>query len=125
MEMKDRMSRVESVVTGLRAAMADNGAKVEEVRREVAGVTAQLSDCCLKLKNDIRNLEQELATLKEEMRSKAQPLAPPAVKVAGPPASLKLVRLFPPSVKKWRTKSTSLWENGKWRLMYATGSLRI
>jgi chromosome segregation ATPase len=47
--------------------MADGSAKPEEVRREVAGLKAQLSDCP-KVKHDLANLERELATLKEEMR---------------------------------------------------------
>jgi chromosome segregation ATPase len=67
-EAKDRTSRVESDVTSLRAAMADNSEKVEEVRREVAGLNAQLSDDCPKVNQDLRNLERELVTLKEEMR---------------------------------------------------------
>jgi hypothetical protein len=69
--------------------MADGGAKVEEVRREVAGLKAQLSECCRKGKKDLTNLEQELAKLKEEMRAtrpKAVPLAPPAANAAVPPA---------------------------------------
>jgi chromosome segregation ATPase len=66
-ETKDRISRVESDVAGLRAAMADGSAKPEEVRREVAGQKAQLSNYCPKVKNDLANLERELATLKEEM----------------------------------------------------------
>jgi chromosome segregation ATPase len=64
----DRTSRVESDVAGLREGMADGSAKVEEVRREVAGLNAQLSDDCPNLNQDLRNLERELATLKEEMR---------------------------------------------------------
>jgi predicted nucleic acid-binding Zn-ribbon protein len=67
-ETKDRTSRVESDVAGLREAMADGSAKVEEVRREVVGVKAQLWDCCPKVKHDLANLERELAKLKEEMR---------------------------------------------------------
>jgi hypothetical protein len=48
--------------------VTDDNAKVEDVRREVAGVKAQLSDCWLKVNRDLTNLEQELAKLKEEMR---------------------------------------------------------
>jgi chromosome segregation ATPase len=67
-EAKDRTSRVESDLAGLRAAMADDSEKVEEVRREVAGVKAQLSDYCPRVNQDLTNLARELATLKEEMR---------------------------------------------------------
>jgi hypothetical protein len=49
-EAKDRMSRVESDVAGLRAVMADGSAKVEEVRREVAGLKAAFSDWRAKVK---------------------------------------------------------------------------
>jgi hypothetical protein len=45
-ETKDRTSRVESCVAGLRAA------KAEEVPRKVAGLEAELSDCCPKVKKD-------------------------------------------------------------------------
>jgi hypothetical protein len=125
-EAKDRTSRVESDVTSLRAAMADNSEKVEEVRPEVAGLKAQFSDYCPKVNQDSANLERELATLKEEMRAtkpKAEPLAPPTadvtvpaapassapakpapklapVKVSPPPAPPKRGKQFPPSVKK-------------------------
>jgi chromosome segregation ATPase len=67
-EVKDRTSRVESDVAGLRVTMADNSAKVEEVQREVAGLKAQLSDCCPKVNQDLTNLARELATLREEIR---------------------------------------------------------
>jgi lipase chaperone LimK len=43
-ETKIRTSQVESDVAGLRAAMTDNSAKVEEVRREVVSLRAQFSD---------------------------------------------------------------------------------
>jgi hypothetical protein len=43
-ETKIRTSQVESDVAGLRAAMADNSTKVEEVRREVVGLRVQFSD---------------------------------------------------------------------------------
>jgi predicted nucleic acid-binding Zn-ribbon protein len=43
-EVKNRTHRVESDVAGLRAAMADDSAKVEDVQREVSGLKAQLSD---------------------------------------------------------------------------------
>jgi hypothetical protein len=36
--------QVESDVAGLRAAMADNSAKVKEVRREVVSLRMQFSD---------------------------------------------------------------------------------
>jgi hypothetical protein len=48
--------------------MADGNAKVEEVRREIGGLKAQLSAYCLKVNQDSANLERELATLKEETR---------------------------------------------------------
>jgi hypothetical protein len=69
--------------------MADWSANVEEVRREIAGLKVQLSDCCPKVKRDLTNLEQEVAKLKEEtgaMRPKPEPLAPPAADGAVPPA---------------------------------------
>jgi chromosome segregation ATPase len=67
-ETTDRTSRVESDLAGLRAAMADGSAKVEEVPGEVAGWKAQLSHCCPKVNQDLTNLARELAALKEEMR---------------------------------------------------------
>jgi hypothetical protein len=48
--------------------MADNSAKVEEVRREGAGLKAQPSECRPNVKKDLTNLKQELAKLKEEIR---------------------------------------------------------
>jgi hypothetical protein len=42
--------------------------KVEEVRREVAGLKAELSDCHPKMKKDMTNLELEHRKLKGEMR---------------------------------------------------------
>jgi hypothetical protein len=51
-ETKDRMSRVESDVAGLRAAMADSGGKVGEV----TGLKAQLSDWP-KVKKEMMNLK--------------------------------------------------------------------
>jgi predicted nucleic acid-binding Zn-ribbon protein len=66
-ETVDLASRVESDVAGLREAMADGSAKVEEVQREFAGPKAQASGCP-KVKHDLANLERELATLKGEMR---------------------------------------------------------
>jgi chromosome segregation ATPase len=56
-----------SAFRGLREAMADVSATVEEVQREVAGLKAQVSHCP-KVKDDLANPERELATLKEEMR---------------------------------------------------------
>jgi hypothetical protein len=67
-EMKDRTARVESDVAGLRAGMTDGSAKVEELGREVVGLKARPSNCCLKVKKDMTNLERELGILKEEMR---------------------------------------------------------
>jgi cell division protein FtsB len=67
-ETKDRTSRVESDVAGLRAAMADVSAKVKEVRREVADLKAHLSVYCPKLKRDFTNLARELANMKEEAK---------------------------------------------------------
>jgi hypothetical protein len=43
-ETKDRTSRVESDVAGLRIAMTDGSAKIEEVWREVAGLKVRLRD---------------------------------------------------------------------------------
>jgi hypothetical protein len=60
--------------------MADGSARVEEVRREVVGLKAELPDCCPKAKKDLANLEHELAKLIEEMRAmklRTEPLAPP------------------------------------------------
>jgi predicted RNase H-like nuclease (RuvC/YqgF family) len=48
--------------------MADNSEKVEEVRREVAGLKAQLSECHPNVNQDFTILEHELAKLKEEIR---------------------------------------------------------
>jgi hypothetical protein len=67
-ETRVRTSRVESGAAGPQAAMAEDRRMVEEVRQEVAGLKAELSDCCQKVKSDLTNLEQELAKLKEEMR---------------------------------------------------------
>jgi chromosome segregation ATPase len=82
-ETKDRTSRVESDVTGLRVAMGDRGTKVEEVRREVAGLKAQLS-AWSKVKKEMRNLQQEFAKLKEEMRTAGPKAEPPAADRAVP-----------------------------------------
>jgi hypothetical protein len=113
--------------------MADGRAKLDEVRREVAGQKAQLSDCSPKVKKDLANLERELATLKGVMRStkpKAELLAPPTadvtvlaapassalakpgpkpapVKVSPPPAPPKQGKQFPPSVKKGKLPNGS------------------
>jgi hypothetical protein len=87
-ETKDRTTRVESDVAGLRAAMADGNTKVEEVRREAAGLKAELSDCCPKVNKDLTSLERELAKLKEEiraMRLKPERIAPPEGDIAAPP----------------------------------------
>jgi chromosome segregation ATPase len=67
-EAKDRTSWVESDVASLREAMADSSANVEEVRREVPGLKAQLSDYCPKVNQDLTNLERELGKLKEALR---------------------------------------------------------
>jgi chromosome segregation ATPase len=67
-ETKDRTPVVESDVGSMRTTMVDGGAKVEEARREAAHLEAQLPECCPKVNQDIVNLEQELAKLKEEMR---------------------------------------------------------
>jgi hypothetical protein len=42
----DHASQTESDVPGLRAAMADRDAKVEEIRRKVMGLKVQLLECC-------------------------------------------------------------------------------
>jgi hypothetical protein len=68
--------------------MADGSAKVEEVQREVVGLKAEFSNCCLKMNQDLTNLEEELAELKEEimaMRPKPELLAQPVADVAVPP----------------------------------------
>jgi chromosome segregation ATPase len=67
-ETKDRKSRVQSDVVGLREGMADDNATVEEVQRQVAGLKAQVSECRPNVKKDLANLEPELAKLKEEMQ---------------------------------------------------------
>jgi predicted exporter len=67
--------------------MVNNSAKVEEVQREVAGLKAQLSDWCPKMKRELTNLKQNLAKLKGEMRAmnlKAESPAPTATDVAVP-----------------------------------------
>jgi chromosome segregation ATPase len=67
-ETKDRTSLAEPHVAGLRTAGAHGSAKVEAVQQEVAGLKAELSDCCPKVKKDLTNPEQELAKLKKGMR---------------------------------------------------------
>jgi hypothetical protein len=49
--------------------MAHESAKVEEIGREVAGLKAQLSNCCPKVKKDLANLERELPELNDEIRA--------------------------------------------------------
>jgi hypothetical protein len=66
-ETKDRTSWAEPHIAGLRTAIADGSAKVEEAR-EAAGLIAQPWDCCPKVNQDLTNPEQELAKLKEGMR---------------------------------------------------------
>jgi hypothetical protein len=56
----DRTSRVESGVADLRAAMEDESAKVVDLK-------GRLSDCFQKENQDLTNLEQNLAKLKEDM----------------------------------------------------------
>jgi uncharacterized coiled-coil DUF342 family protein len=65
-EAKDLASRVESEVADLRA-MADGSSRIEEVRREAAGLKAELSDCRPKVNRDLTKLERQLAKVKEEM----------------------------------------------------------
>jgi hypothetical protein len=48
--------------------MADGSTKAEEIRRKVAGLKVQLSDCCSKVNTDMKSLEQEFGKLKKEMR---------------------------------------------------------
>jgi hypothetical protein len=84
----DRTSWVESEVVGLRAAMADGSAKAEEVRRGIAGLKAEISDCCPKVAKDLPNRERELAKLKEEiitMKQTPELFAPPAADVPHAP----------------------------------------
>jgi hypothetical protein len=88
-ETRDGTSRIESDVTRLRVAITDGSATVEAVRREVAGLKAELSDRCPKMKKDLANLEQGFTKLKEDfkaMRPKPESLAPPVAHVAVPPA---------------------------------------
>jgi phage host-nuclease inhibitor protein Gam len=59
---------MESDVASLGAATADGRAKLGELRREVARLKAQLSDCYAKMKQNLTNPEQEPAKLKEEVR---------------------------------------------------------
>jgi hypothetical protein len=78
--------------------MANNSAKVEEVRREVADLKAQLSDCCPNVNESLTDLERELAKLKEEMRAtglKAVPLARLAADVAVSPPLASLASAKP------------------------------
>jgi chromosome segregation ATPase len=67
-EGKGWSSLVESAVAGLRAAMADGSANVEEAQWKVAHLKAQLSDCWPKINQDLKNLKRELGKLKGEMR---------------------------------------------------------
>jgi hypothetical protein len=78
--------------------MANGSAKVEELRREVAGLRAQLSDCFPKMNESLTDVERELAKLKEEMRAtrlKAVSLARPAVDVAVSPLPASLASAKP------------------------------
>jgi hypothetical protein len=103
-ETKDRTSRVESDLASLRAAIADDRRKVEQVRREVVGVKAELSDCCPKVKKDLANLEQEVAKLKGEiraMRLKLRPLALPA-------ADVVVLRGAKAAAPAWRSSNGAL-----------------
>jgi predicted nucleic acid-binding Zn-ribbon protein len=56
-ETKDRISRIESDVAGLRAAMTNSSAKIEEVQRDVASQKAQPFDCWSKVKQNVTNPE--------------------------------------------------------------------
>jgi hypothetical protein len=119
-ETKDRTSRVESDVAGLRAATADGSAKVKDARRKVAGLKAELSDCCPKLKKDLANLKEEIRTMKPkpELLAPAANIAVPLPLKAGAPAMTcsnsslpphvaqpppKQAKQFPPSLKKGKT----------------------
>jgi ABC-type transporter Mla subunit MlaD len=87
---RDRACRVASDVAGLRAAMADDRRKVEQVLQEASSLQAQLSDCLPKVKKDLTNLEQGLAKLKKEIKAMKlvlKPLARPVAYVAVPPAA--------------------------------------
>jgi ribosomal protein L29 len=48
--------------------MADGSTKAEEIRRKVARLKGQLSDCCSKENTDMKSLEQEFGKLKKEIR---------------------------------------------------------
>jgi hypothetical protein len=52
------MNQTEEAVERTALGLAEGSAKIEEVRREVAGQKAQLSDYCPKVKNDLTNLER-------------------------------------------------------------------
>jgi hypothetical protein len=63
-----------------RSTAGTDGPRIEEVLAEVAGLKAQLSDCCPNVKMDLTNLQRGLAKPKGEiraMRLKAVLLAPP------------------------------------------------
>jgi hypothetical protein len=88
-ETKDWTSRVESEVAGLRTAMVDGSAKVKEVHREVVSLKAGNLDCRLEAKKDLPKLEQELAKVKQQIRTmkpKPQPIVPTAADAAIMPA---------------------------------------
>jgi hypothetical protein len=124
-EVTGRTLQVESNVASLRAAMADDNAKLEEVQREVAGQNVLLPECCPKVNLDLRNLDREHVKLKEELRvlkRQREPLVPPAgaIVVSAAPAHRKslncrgsspppetpalpgLAKQFPSSVRKVR-----------------------
>jgi hypothetical protein len=53
--------------------MADGSAKIKEAQREVAGLKAELRDCCPEVKKGTASLEQELAKrLKPELLAPAE-----------------------------------------------------
>jgi hypothetical protein len=68
----------------------------EKVRREVADLKAEVSDCCTKVKKDLTNLEQKLAKLKEEIKA----TQPKGEKLAPPPNPPKQAKHFSPSLQK-------------------------
>jgi hypothetical protein len=111
--------------------MTDGSAKFEEVRREVAGLKAQLSDCCPELNQDMTNLERELVNLAEgTVRPTPASLAPAksAPKSAPVKMSPKPARQFPPSMKQRMVQVAEMHgankRIGKLRSTYPKGSLR-
>jgi hypothetical protein len=91
---KQRIAAVEQENRRLSAA---NGVVKQEVE--------EVSDCCLKVRKDLMNLERELAQMKEEiitMKEKQVPLVGEVgqLKEASKKLAAKMRHQFPPSLKK-------------------------